>query len=185
MRVLVGVGDKKWQTFFANKLSREKISGDVVIATTSEFTKKIVTSQPSICIIHESFKTAKLSNFIEVTTLRFNIPILFVHKDIDPKVFYNIQNEIMFYAMHENEIERELIPTLKIFTKISPKISLLDKKIKKISNDYRDFQIITKAKYKLINDNKLSEDEAHRYIGKVAMNERITKRKAAEKIISS
>ncbi len=46
-----------------------------------------------------------------------------------------------------------------------------------------EIRIINKAKWRLIDIRKMSEDEAHRYIGKYAMDNGLTKRKAATIIL--
>ena len=48
-----------------------------------------------------------------------------------------------------------------------------------------EIRIVNKAKWTLIDNLKMTEEEAHRYIEKQAMNERATKRKIAENIIKT
>ena len=48
-----------------------------------------------------------------------------------------------------------------------------------------DLRIINRAKYELIRYLGMTEDEAHRYIEQQAMNQRITKRRAAENILKT
>ena len=44
-------------------------------------------------------------------------------------------------------------------------------------------RLVNKAKFMLIEEKHISEDEAHRMIGKVAMDNGISRGKAAQKII--
>ena len=44
-------------------------------------------------------------------------------------------------------------------------------------------RVVNKAKLVLINKKKMSEDEAHRYIGKLAMDNGISRGRAAERIL--
>nr|MCR5545759.1 ANTAR domain-containing protein [Lachnospiraceae bacterium] len=46
-----------------------------------------------------------------------------------------------------------------------------------------EVRIVSKAKLLLMEERKMSEDDAHRFIGKTAMNNGISRRKAAEMIM--
>lgn len=65
----------------------------------------------------------------------------------------------------------------------SNKIKKLQKQIADVQDKMDQMRLIDKAKFMLIEEKHISEDEAHRMIGKVAMDNGISRGKAARKII--
>ena len=65
----------------------------------------------------------------------------------------------------------------------SNKIKKLQKQIADVQDKMDQMCLIDKAKFMLIEEKHISEDEAHRMIGKVAMDNGISRGKAARKII--
>lgn len=63
------------------------------------------------------------------------------------------------------------------------KIRTLEKKLSQADDKLDEMRIVNKAKCLLIANENMSEDEAHRYIGKQAMNNCVSKRIIAEEII--
>ena len=59
----------------------------------------------------------------------------------------------------------------------------LNQKIQKAEEKTEEIRIVSKAKLMLMEEKSMSEDEAHRFIGKMAMNHGISRRKAAEAIM--
>ena len=62
------------------------------------------------------------------------------------------------------------------------KIRRLKMKIRSMEEKTEEIRIVSKAKCLLVARNHMSEDEAHRYIGRQAMNQGISRRRAAEQI---
>jgi response regulator NasT len=60
-----------------------------------------------------------------------------------------------------------------------------EKRTASLEEKMEEIRIVNKAKWALIDNLKMTEEEAHRYIEKQAMNERATKRKIAENIIKT
>ena len=63
------------------------------------------------------------------------------------------------------------------------KIRLLEKKILSLEEKLEETRLVDKAKLILIQKERMSEDEAHRFIGKQAMDNGISRRRAAEMIL--
>ena len=64
------------------------------------------------------------------------------------------------------------------------KVRGADKKIQTLEDKMAQVRIINRAKWKLIEKNNLSEDEAHAYIGKLAMDRCISRGEAAKIILN-
>ncbi|MCR5011685.1 MAG: ANTAR domain-containing protein [Lachnospiraceae bacterium] len=63
------------------------------------------------------------------------------------------------------------------------KMHRLEAKVNKAEEKMEEMRVVNKAKLLLINKKKMSEDEAHRYIGKMAMDNGISRGRAAERIL--
>ena len=57
------------------------------------------------------------------------------------------------------------------------------KKQLSVSDKMAEIRLVNKAKWALIEKKGMSEDEAHKYIERLAMNERISKKAAAVKVL--
>ena len=63
------------------------------------------------------------------------------------------------------------------------KMHRLEAKVARAEEKMEEMRVVNKAKLLLINKKKISEDEAHRYIGKMAMDNGISRGRAAERIL--
>ena len=63
------------------------------------------------------------------------------------------------------------------------KLKRSEKKVLTLEEKMDEIRVVNRAKWKLIEEKKMSEDDAHKYIGKLAMDKCITRREAAEEIL--
>ena len=63
------------------------------------------------------------------------------------------------------------------------RIRQMEKKSLTVEEKMEEIRIVSKAKILLVQKKKMSEDEAHRFIGKQAMNNGVSRKKVAEKIL--
>jgi len=83
-------------------------------------------------------------------------------------------------------LNREIfLPTLSLAKSVSNKLKRIQDENKKLKQKIEDIRIIDKAKCLLISCLKLTEQEAHRFIEKQAMDLRSTKRAIAEGILKT
>lgn len=72
---------------------------------------------------------------------------------------------------------------LTFLTSARERLRKSEKKTLSIEEKMEEIRIVNKAKWALINKERMTEEEAHRYIEKTAMDMCITKRRVAEEII--
>ena len=77
----------------------------------------------------------------------------------------------------------QLSKAIRFLFAIQNRIHTLEKKIGILEERIEDGKIVNKAKFLLMEKKRMAEDEAHRFIGKQAMDQGISRRKAAEKIM--
>ena len=66
---------------------------------------------------------------------------------------------------------------------VQDKIRTLEKKIEDAREKTEELRLVDKAKFTLVENEHMTEAEAHRYIGKQSMNEGISRRRIAERIL--
>ena len=64
------------------------------------------------------------------------------------------------------------------------KLKKSEKKVLTLEEKMDEIRVVNRAKWKLIEEKGMSEDDAHKYIGKLAMDKCITRREAAEEILA-
>ena len=73
--------------------------------------------------------------------------------------------------------------SVRLLCAILDRLKSTEKKVLTLEEKMEEIRIVNRAKWKLINDKQMKEDEAHQYIGKLAMDRCITRREVAEEII--
>ena len=66
---------------------------------------------------------------------------------------------------------------------IQKKSLKLEKKVLSIEEKMEELRLVSRAKILLVEKKNMSEDEAHRYIGKAAMDNGVSRKRIAEKIL--
>ncbi|MCR5080848.1 MAG: response regulator [Treponema sp.] len=72
---------------------------------------------------------------------------------------------------------------IKMISSMVKRLERLEKKNRTLQEKMEDIRIVNKAKWALIDKNKMNEAEAHKYIEKMAMDKRISRREVAEMIL--
>ena len=78
----------------------------------------------------------------------------------------------------------DLYTALKLITATSARLLNEEKKTRRLQDKLEETKLVSRAKIILMEKNKISEPEAHRYIEKEAMDSRRTRKEVAEKIIN-
>ena len=72
---------------------------------------------------------------------------------------------------------------LQFLIAIRNRMSALEAKAESAREKTEELRIIDKAKFMLMEKRRMTEDEAHRYIGRLAMNGGLSRKKAAEQLL--
>lgn len=72
---------------------------------------------------------------------------------------------------------------VKMIASMVKRLERLEKKNRTLQDKMGDIRVINKAKWLLIENKKMTEADAHKYIEKRAMNDRISSRQVAEEIL--
>ena len=72
---------------------------------------------------------------------------------------------------------------VRFLMKVQEQLSGMQQELLLARNRLEEMRIVNKAKFLLVERRHMTEEEAHRYVGKLAMDQRISRKKAAEDII--
>lgn len=72
---------------------------------------------------------------------------------------------------------------VRFLTAHQTRIKELEQRVQSAEDKVQEIRLIDKAKFYLIERKHLTEDEAHRYIGKTAMNHGVSRKRAAQQIL--
>lgn len=105
---------------------------------------------------------------------------------VPTEIFENVMEHVTDYGIlviPKSAIPQQMDGALRLLLAIQRKMHELDKKVLMAEGKMEDLRVVSKAKLLLMEKRHMTEDEAHRLIGKQAMNEGVSRRRAAEKIL--
>ena len=148
----------------------------VVDAVFSEFNYLEIISKekPTAIIIIDN----SINNFVLLSRiLSENISLILISRVNNYRCFDNIYN---YHYVSDLDFSKSFLDNI---IKSDKHINELNIKINDLKNDIEEIKLCQKAKRKLINKG-MSEEDAHKYITKYSMNDRITKMETAKKILN-
>lgn len=97
----------------------------------------------------------------------------------------NNLNEYGIITLSRPITKVQLLDAVKLITVSNARVRLLKAKNEQLMSKLEDVKIISRAKIVLMRTNGYSEDQAHKYIEKKSMEQRVARRKVAMDIINS
>ena len=110
--------------------------------------------------------------------------VLLVKRDMVDQVSYKVE-PYGAIALGKPLIKAEFIQSVRVITAMLQKIKRLDRQRKTLEIHMKEIKLINRAKCLLIEQLAMTEEEAHRYIEKTAMDTSCRRVKVAEDIIST
>lgn len=110
--------------------------------------------------------------------------ILMVKSELFDEVSYKVE-EYGIMTIAKPTSKSILYPTFKLAAATHERFKILEKKNENIMAKMEEIRVVNRAKWVLIKYLNMSEERAHRYIEKRAMDMRLPKREVAESIIKT
>ena len=113
----------------------------------------------------------------------YNIAVLLmVQGDVFDQVCYKVEDYGVL-TLAKPVSRQSFYTAVKLLTAMRAKMLRMEKKNQALQEKMQDIRTINRAKWLLITNLQMTEDEAHYHIEKKAMNSRLSRREAAEEII--
>ncbi len=133
-------------------------------------------------IIHSSWRLANVFSFIENVVLSKTLPVLYVTSLINIAPFSKIINLPYFSIIEEGKLDSELPIAISLMKKFAAEMEKLQNENKKIKNKEELSKLMESCK-KILIEQGMTEENAHRYILKRAMDDQISKYDSCLRII--
>lgn len=138
----------------------------------------------SLIIIHSSYKLTGIFPFIENIVLHSKLNVIYISMNAISSFSNKLNQQPNFVFIDELKMDVELPITIKMFMKKQEENQYLIEENRKLKNQLETEKIISKCKRVLISHH-MTEDQAHKYILKVAMDKQISKYDACLFIIKN
>jgi AmiR/NasT family two-component response regulator len=108
--------------------------------------------------------------------------LLFVKSEVYDQVAYKVEDSGVL-TLGKPCSRQSFYSAVKLLSALCARLTRMDQENRSLQEKMADIRIINRAKWLLIGNLKMTEDEAHHYIEKQAMDTRFTRREVAESII--
>ena len=110
------------------------------------------------------------------------IAVIFASTDIYEEITQKTTHHGVF-IIRKPSSQQTILQAVSLLISAREKIRAVEKKAGKAENKLEEIRIVNKAKWFLIDNEDMSENEAHKYIEKLAMDSGISKKQASQIII--
>ena len=182
-KMLLVSSSEKFNTSFQSclpksRLSKVRVEGDMTNA------QRILIDESFDFVIINTFLSSEDSVrlAIDIGSNRPSVVLLVVPADIYPDVFHRVAKYgVMVIAKPIARVSVE--QAIDYMTSYRERLRRLEKKTTSLESRMQEIRTVNRAKWLLIEEMKMSEADAHRYIEKQAMDRSETKLTIAEEII--
>ena len=181
-RVLVVSGADNTFAYFKKILPYESFDPILKANNSSEAKRFLLTNTVDILIIDAPLTDEfgiDLAQEYSQTSLGI---LIMVNSSLYEQVAYRVEDLGIYTIIKPNSTEN-MYSAVKLLSAMHKKLAKMETKTKKLQEKMQDIKIINQAKIILIQKLNRSEESAHYYIEKQAMDIRLPKSKVAENII--
>jgi response regulator NasT len=181
--ILIVSNSGKSMDYFSGLLSGAQFSPVLCAATAGEAKRILVGTPVDIVIINTPLPDDfGVQMALDIAGDNTTGVLLFVKSELYEQVSYRVEDYGILTLQKPNS-RQNIIQSLKLLVATKVKLKAMQEKALTLENKMEDIRIINRAKILLIEQYKMSEVQAHRYIEKQAMDTCRKRRDIAENII--
>ena len=181
--ILIVSGSEKFDMVVRKTLTRRRFSS-------IEFRKNVAAARQ--CFMDRLFDVVVINcplpdefghEFAIDISERSNASVLLA---VPSEVFEDVMERVTDFGIlviPKSVTQERMDGALRLLLAVQKKIHRLERQIQTAAGKMEELRIVSRAKLLLMEKRHMTEDEAHRLIGKQAMDEGLTRRQAAEKIL--
>lgn len=181
-RVLVAGANDKLGESIAALLPKNEYEPPVFEASVGEIRRLALESTMDLVVLNTPLKD-EFGTRLALDLADYNIAVLLmVQGDVFDQVCYKVEDYGVL-TLAKPVSRQSFYTAVKLLTAMRAKMLRMEKKNQALQEKMQDIRTINRAKWLLITNLQMTEDEAHYHIEKKAMNSRLSRREAAEEII--
>ena len=181
-RVLVAGANDKLGESIAALLPKNEYEPPVFAASVGEIRRLALESTMDLVVLNTPLKV-EVGTRLALDLADYNIAVLLmVQGDVFDQVCYKVEDYGVL-TLAKPVSRQSFYTAVKLLTAMRAKMLRMEKKNQALQEKMQDIRTINRAKWLLITNLQMTEDEAHYHIEKKAMNSRLSRREAAEEII--
>ena len=181
-RVLVAGANDKLGESIAALLPKNEYEPPVFAARVGEIRRLALESTMDLVVLNTPLKD-EFGTRLALDLADYNIAVLLmVQGDVFDQVCYKVEDYGVL-TLAKPVSRQSFYTAVKLLTAMRAKMLRMEKKNQALQEKMQDIRTINRAKWLLITNLQMTEDEAHYHIEKKAMNSRLSRREAAEEII--
>lgn len=181
-RVLVAGANDKLGESIAALLPKNEYESPVFAASVGEIRRLALESTMDLVVLNTPLKD-EFGTRLALDLADYNIAVLLmVQGDVFDQVCYKVEDYGVL-TLAKPVSRQSFYTAVKLLTAMRAKMLRMEKKNQALQEKMQDIRTINRAKWLLITNLQMTEDEAHYHIEKKAMNSRLSRREAAEEII--
>ena len=181
-RVLVAGANDKLGESIAALLPKNEYEPPVFAASVGEIRRLALESTMDLVVLNTPLKD-EFGTRLALALADYNIAVLLmVQGDVFDQVCYKVEDYGVL-TLAKPVSRQSFYTAVKLLTAMRAKMLRMEKKNQALQEKMQDIRTINRAKWLLITNLQMTEDEAHYHIEKKAMNSRLSRREAAEEII--
>lgn len=181
-RVLVAGANDKLGESIAALLPKNEYEPPVFASSVGEIRRLALESTMDLVVLNTPLKD-EFGTRLALDLADYNIAVLLmVQGDVFDQVCYKVEDYGVL-TLAKPVSRQSFYTAVKLLTAMRAKMLRMEKKNQALQEKMQDIRTINRAKWLLITNLQMTEDEAHYHIEKKAMNSRLSRREAAEEII--
>ena len=181
-RVLVAGANDKLGESIAALLPKNEYEPPVFATSVGEIRRLALESTMDLVVLNTPLKD-EFGTRLALDLADYNIAVLLmVQGDVFDQVCYKVEDYGVL-TLAKPVSRQSFYTAVKLLTAMRAKMLRMEKKNQALKEKMQDIRTINRAKWLLITNLQMTEDEAHYHIEKKAMNSRLSRREAAEEII--
>ena len=180
-RVLIVFSGTKTSEYFSSLLPQSDFSVESC-GSANEARRLLIQTPPDVLIIDTPLQDEFGVEFAtDASEMSIGI-LLLVKADLYDKVCYDVENSGVLTVSKPNS-RQVFFGCVKLASALSVRLKKMETKNKSLQEKMADIRAVNRAKWLLIDKMNMSEQDAHYFIEKRAMDARIPRREVAESII--
>ncbi len=181
--LLVVSGSERFEAQVRKALSGKRFSSMDFRKTAGMARQSRLDRDYDLVVVHCPLPDEFGHEFAIETARRSNASVLLV---VPPEIYENVIENVSDYgilALSHAAVSEQLAQALRLLMAFQKKVHTLEEKLQAAQDRMEELRVVSKAKLLLVEKKGMSEDEAHRVIGKLAMNEGVSRRRIAERML--